>query len=129
MEKPMANDDAAEVTALLARMVKKTMYVALSKAVATSDQMLSFAADHLRYMNDLEDRGLLFASGPFVQKGVVGNGLTILNTNEEAEARRLMENEPLIKRGMRSFELRKWEMREGMIPIRLHLSRTTFDLT
>ena len=126
----MANDDAAEVTALLARMVKKTMYVALSKAIATSDQMLSFAADHLRYMNDLEDRGLLFASGPFVQKGVVvGDGLTILNTNEEAEARRLMENEPLIKRGMRSFELRKWEMREGMIPIRLHLSRTTFDLT
>jgi uncharacterized protein YciI len=40
--------------------------------------MLSFVADHLRYMNDLEDRGLLFASGPFVQEGgVVGDGLTI----------------------------------------------------
>jgi hypothetical protein len=37
MEKLKANDDAAEVTALLARMVKKTMYVALSKAIATSD--------------------------------------------------------------------------------------------
>ena len=115
--------------ALLARMVKKTMYVALSKAVATSDQMLSFAADHLRYMNDLEDRGLLFASGPFIQEGVVvGDGLTILNTNDEAEARCLMENEPLAKRGMRSFELKRWEMREGMILMRLHLSRTTFDL-
>jgi hypothetical protein len=39
-----------------------------------------------------------------------------------------MENEPLTKRGVRSFELRKWEMREGMIPIRLYLSRRTFDL-
>jgi uncharacterized protein YciI len=91
--------------------------------------MLSFVADHLRYMNDLEDRGLLFASGPFVQEGgVVGDGLTILNTSDEAEARRLMENEPLTKRGVRSFELRKWELREGMIPIRLYLSRRTFDL-
>jgi uncharacterized protein YciI len=91
--------------------------------------MLSFVADHLRYMNDLEDRGLLFASGPFVQEGgVVGDGLTILNTSDEAEARHLMENEPLTKRGVRSFELRKWELREGMIPIRLYLSRRTFDL-
>jgi uncharacterized protein len=91
--------------------------------------MLSFVADHLRYMNDLEDRGLLLASGPFVQEGgVVGDGLTILNTSDEAEARHLMENEPLTKHGVRSFELGKWEMREGMIPIRLYLSRRTFDL-
>jgi len=34
----------------------------------------------------------------------------------------------LTKRGVRSFELRKWELREGMIPIRLYLSRRTFDL-
>jgi len=37
----------------------------------------------------LEARGALFASGPFVQPGVVfGDGLSILNTDDEAEARR-----------------------------------------
>jgi uncharacterized protein YciI len=125
----MVNDREKELTALLAPMLKKTLYVAFSKAIATSDEMLNFAADHLRYMNDLKDRGLPFASGPFIQENVVvGDGLTILNTSDEAEARRLMDNEPFAKRGMRSFELRKWELREGMIPIRLRLSRTIFDL-
>ena len=125
----MANDPKEDVSELLAPMLKKTLHVALVKALATSDEMLPFAVDHLRYMNELEARGVLFASGPFVQQGViVGDGLTILNTGDAAAARRLMEEEPLIKRGMRSFELRKWDLREGRIPINLRLSRSAFDM-
>jgi len=39
-----------------------------------------------------------------------------------------MENEPLIKRGMRTFELRKWELREGRILVELDASRSQFRL-
>ena len=35
----MAKDREKEVKALLSQMLKKTLYVALSKAVATSDQL------------------------------------------------------------------------------------------
>ncbi len=118
-----------EIGSLLAPMLKKVLFVALNKAVATSDEMMPFAAEHLRYMNGLEDRGLLFASGPFIKEGVVvGDGLTILRTETIEEARRLMEEEPLVKRGMRRFELHRWELREGRISVSLNASRSTFDL-
>ncbi|MGA3246894.1 MAG: YciI family protein [Paraburkholderia sp.] len=125
----MNEDRQEEIGALLAPMLKKVLFVALSKAVATSDRMLPHVAEHLRYMNDLEERGILFASGPFVQEGVlVGDGLTILRAESLDHARQLMEEEPLIKLGMRTFELRKWELREGRISISLNASRSSFDL-
>lgn len=118
-----------EINELLAPMLKKTLYAGLSKAVSSSQEMLPFVADHLRYMNELEEKGLLFGSGPFVQEGVlVGDGLTILRAESLEHARELMENEPLIKRGMRTFELRKWELREGRILIELDASRSQFRL-
>jgi uncharacterized protein len=127
--KVMSEDRQEEIGALLAPMLKKVLFVALSKAVATSDRMLPHVAEHLRYMNDLEERGILFASGPFVQEGVlVGDGLTILRAESLDHARQLMEEEPLIKLGMRTFELRKWELREGRISISLNASRSSFDL-
>jgi uncharacterized protein YciI len=127
--KIMNEDRQEEIGALLAPMLKKVLFVALSKEVATSDRMLHHVAEHLRYMNDLEERGILFASGPFVQEGVlVGDGLTILRAESLDHARQLMEEEPLIKLGMRTFELRKWELREGRISISLNASRSSFDL-
>jgi uncharacterized protein len=118
-----------ETAALLAPMLKKTMFVATSRAVAPAKAVRPFIADHLRYMNALEARGALFASGPFVQPGVVvGDGLSIFNTGDEAEARRWMDDEPLIKRGLRTYDLRQWELREGRITVPLNLSRSAVDL-
>jgi uncharacterized protein len=58
-----------------------------------------FVADHLAYMNKLEAEGHLWASGPFIEEGVlVGDGLTILLTPTIEEAERVMKDEPLIKR-------------------------------
>ena len=46
---PPEND--AEVAELLKPMLKKRLFVALSKAVARPEQMLPFVAEHLEYMN------------------------------------------------------------------------------
>ena len=47
-------------------------------------------------MNRFEAEDFLFASGPFVQDGVlsVGDGLTILQTETIEQARALMDAEP-----------------------------------
>lgn len=125
----MAEAPSDEIEALLAPMLKKVLFVALNKAVASGEAMRPFVAEHLRYMNGLEDRGLLFASGPFIREGVlVGDGLTILRTDTIEEARRIMEDEPLVRRGMRSFELHRWELREGRISVSLNASRSAFEI-
>jgi hypothetical protein len=43
----------------------------------------------------------------------------ILNTDREEDALEFMSNEPLVKRGLRRFELKVWEIREGMLSIRI----------
>ena len=88
-----------------------------------------FLAEHLRYMNRLETEGFLFASGPFVQEGVlVGDGLTILQTDTIEQARALMDAEPLTAAGCRQYELRPWELREGRITVTLSASASSFHL-
>jgi hypothetical protein len=52
----------------------------------------------------------------------------ILRAANIEDARQLMENEPLIKLGLRSFEIRKWELREGRISIDLNSSHSAFEL-
>jgi hypothetical protein len=81
-EKIMPQEEDDKIAALLKTMLKKRLYVALSKAVARPEQTLPFVAEHLEYMNQLQNEGKLFASGPFIQEGVlVGDGSTILQTS------------------------------------------------
>jgi uncharacterized protein len=118
-----------KVAELLKPMLKRRLFVALNKALVPSEEMLPYVAEHLEYMNELEKAGELFASGPFIQEGIlVGDGLTILNTSTADEARALMEAEPLIKRGLRGFELHTWELREGRITVTLNASTSSFGL-
>jgi uncharacterized protein YciI len=125
----MPPDKDDKIAELLKPMLKKRLFVALSKAVAKPEQMLPFVAEHLKYMNQLENQGKLFASGPFIQEGVlVGDGLPILQTSTSEEAQALMSAEPLIKRGLREFDLRPWELREGRMMITLNSSTSSFRL-
>src|SRR5277367_5587967 len=125
----MPNDSRKAVEQLLAPMLKKTLFVAINRVAAPASEIVPFVADHLAYMNSLEADGRLWASGPFLQEGVlVGDGLTILSTATMEEARQAMEEEPLIKRGLRRFELRKWELREGRMDISLRASVSRYSL-
>jgi uncharacterized protein len=115
--------------ALLAPMVKKPLWVVLNSRKASSSEMEPYVAEHLDYMNRLEEQGLLWGSGPFIEPGVVmGDGLTIFNVAEETDVHKLMAEEPLVKRGLRSYSVRKWELREGKISIDLFLSQSRFGL-
>jgi len=120
---------AQETASLLARMIRKSLWVVVSTAEVPSAQMEPHAPEHLHYMNDLETRGLVWASGPFVVPGeLVGDGLTIFNVPEETDVHRLMKEEPLTKRGMRTYTVRRWELREGRMAIDLYLSQSKFGL-
>ncbi|MFE4174067.1 YciI family protein [Streptomyces sp. NPDC056909] len=118
------------VEQLLAPMTRKRLFVAINRKTAEDAEIAPYVAEHLRYMVELERRGLLWASGPFVEPGVqVGDGLTILNTDSLDEARELLTDEPLCQRGLRSFDGPfPWELREGHIPIALDASSSSFRL-
>lgn len=124
----MANK-SNETSALLAPMIKKTLWAVLTTAKVPSAEMEPHAVEHLRYMNSLESKGLLWGSGPFIVPGVVvDDGLTIFNVPDEADVHHLMAEEPLTKLGMRTYNVHKWELREGKIAIELLLSQSKVAL-
>lgn len=105
-----------DVKSMTEKSIKKTLFIALQYPIAPEDEMLKHIADHLRYMGNME--GKVFLSGPLVKEGaVVDEGLTVLKTYDEAEARAIMDAEPLIKAGLRRYELKLWRIQEGSITI------------
>jgi Uncharacterized protein conserved in bacteria len=71
--------------------------------------------DHRAYMASLVERGLIFASGPTATApdDESNGGATALRVADEAEARAVMDVEPFIRNGARTYELVAWNIRHG----------------
>ena len=118
-----------KVQDLLKPMLKKKLFVVISRAVASQEQMKPHVVEHLEWMDRMQSEGKLWASGPFPQEGVeVGDGLTILQAPSFQEAESLIKEEPMTKLGFRTYELRPWELREGRMTITLDASTSTYSM-
>lgn len=60
---------------------------------------------HLDFLADLDEKGFIFARGPFADGT---GGLVIYQTENEAEARVLAEQDPYLVNGVRSLDLHEW---------------------
>jgi uncharacterized protein len=123
------NEDA-RAGELIAKMLRKKLYVLISKPLVAPEKLKPLLATHLDYMIDLERRGLLFASGPLTDAGGApgGHGLTILRVNDVAQARAIAEAEPFFANGLRTFELKEWTVMEGSLGLRVNLSDQTVEV-
>jgi hypothetical protein len=71
-----------------------------------------------------------FCLAPFIKDGrLVGEGLTVLRVDSEQDAHAFMQAEPMIKRGVRLYELKMWEVREGSLTFETKLSRSKLFLS
>jgi len=115
---------------LTQRMLRKTLYVVLSKPKASADQLAPHLPAHLEYMIALEKEGVLFASGPLTTPGEAprGEGLTILRAASAEDAIRIAERDPFYVNGLRSFEVREWTLMEGSLRLRVNYSDQSVTL-
>ena len=123
------NEDA-RAAELMQKMLRKKLYVLISKPLVAPEKLKPLLATHLGYMIDLEKRGVLFASGPLTDADAApsGHGLTILRVKDAAEARRIAEAEPFCAQGLRTFELKEWTVMEGTLGVRVNLSDQTVEV-
>ncbi len=122
--------DDARIAALTRKMLRKKLYVLLSRPLVAAERLKPVLAAHLDYMIDLEKRGIIFASGPLAdtERPPHGEGLTILRAASAAEARAIAEGDPFFKNGLRTFELKEWTLMEGMLGLRVNFSDQTIDV-
>jgi len=108
--------------------LRKRVFVAFSYPIIATELIVPHVPEHLRYMAEAEDQ--IFLSGPFIREGqIVGEGMTILHADSEVKAAEFMRNEPLVRRGLRRFDLKLWELREGTISVATRLSESKVILT
>lgn len=64
--------------------------------------------DHQIYLQRLMEAGTLLFAGLF--NDAAGGGIAVLDSADEAEARRLMEDDPGVQAGLLTATLRPWTM-------------------
>ena len=121
------NDDAKT---LLARMMRKELYVILNKTLVSPAKLQSKLAAHLAYLIDLEKRGTLFASGPLtdIDGNLTGDGLTIVRAKSHKAAQRIADGDPFVRADMRKAEVKQWVVNEGRVTVQVDLSDCRGDL-
>ena len=125
----MASPAEERIQQLTKGMLRKKLYVVLSKGGATPEQIGKHLPEHLEYMIGLEKAGVLFASGPLAdaEGKMRGDGLTIVRAADAAEARKLAERDPFVVNGLRTFEVKEWTVMEGSVGIRINLSDQSLE--
>ena len=115
---------------LTQRMLRKKLFVILSKGAATAEQIGTVLPQHLEYMIGLERTGVLFASGPFnTGPGApAGDGLTILRAASAEDARAIASADPFVVNKLRSFEVREWTLMEGSFGVKVNFSDQSLDI-
>jgi uncharacterized protein YciI len=119
------------VTELMRKMLRKKLYVLISKPIAPPENFKPFLSAHLEYIIGLEKRGLIFASGPLSdgQAGPpTGEGMTIVRAKDADEARALGEGDPFFVAGLRSFDLKEWTVMEGTLSLKVNLSDQSVEV-
>jgi uncharacterized protein len=126
----MASSAEERIRQLTKSMLRKKLYVILSKGEATPEQIGAHLPQHLEYMIGLEKTGILFASGPLAdtEGETRGDGLTIIRAASSAEARKIAEQDPFVINRLRTFELREWTVMEGSLGIKVNLSDQSLEL-
>ena len=126
----MATSGEERIRQLTQRMLRKKLYVILSKGEATAEQIGTVLPQHLEYMIGLEKNGVLFASGPLSASpgAPVGDGLTILRAANAEEASSIASADPFVTNKLRSFEVREWTLMEGSFGVKVNFSDQSLDI-
>ena len=116
-----------EIQVLSASRMHKQLYVAFTYPTASAADTIPYLAEHLRYMAASEAG--VFLSGPFLKEGQLpSESMTILHTDSEIKAAEFMRNDPLVRRGLRRFDLKRWEILEGTLTFSCQLSAAQIHL-
>jgi uncharacterized protein YciI len=114
---------------LHARMLKKQLWVVMTKAVKPPEEVHKQLKAHLNYQIKIEKQGILYGAGPATppDESRPAFGLIIIRAKDEAEARRIADADPMHSSGVRSYELYSWSLNEGRINVTLDFSDQTFQ--
>jgi len=126
MDQP-ANRD---VEALHERMLRKQLWVIITKRVASPEEVRKHLKAHLEHQISLEKQGIMYGAGPATVPGgsEPAFGLIIIRASSSEEARQIADRDPMHSAGVRTYTLYQWSMNEGRLTITLDFSDRSYRL-
>lgn len=111
----------------------KSLFAVLwtNNPAVTREQHREMLPDHLEFLHDLEERGVLFASGPLrVNEGSPQtlHGMAILRAPSLVDAEKIIADEPFTKNGYRTAQIFSWTLNEGSFSVRLRFGAGSYDV-
>jgi uncharacterized protein YciI len=82
-------------------------YVVILQPIESRELTSEVVAKHARHLLELDADGKLVLAGPFTDDP---SGLLVLRGKNKEEIKSIMEQDPLIQGGFRSYEVRTWLM-------------------
>ena len=117
-----------ETAALRAKMLRKRLWVVVTKAVASDEELSKVLPAHLAHQIRLEKEGIMFGAGPLsnADGSPTGTGMIIIRAENEAEARRIADQDPFHSSGLRTYMLQQWSLNEGRLNITIDFSDQSY---
>lgn len=86
-------------------------YLVMSKTQQGPEKIMAKLGEHLAWMKQQHNLGNVYMSGPTTDHS---HGIIILNMTSLEEAEQLMNKEPFVAAGLRSYEIYEWDVHQIM---------------
>lgn len=122
---------STDTQVLLKSMLNLPLFVAIRRP-SNLERFDEHLESHLEWAMASEERGELFASGPFVKDGGVPGaqgGMSIVRANDLNHAIEIIQRDPFISAGVYQVTMEKWTLMEGTFNVAITLSnqRVNFE--
>lgn len=119
---------APHVAALRDKMLRKRLWVVITKAVAPREELDKVLEAHLQHQIRLEKEGIMFGAGPLSSADgtPTGTGMIIIRADSEADARSIADQDPFHAKGLRTYTLQQWSLNEGRLNITIDFSDQSY---
>jgi uncharacterized protein YciI len=118
---------AEQASAITASLAREQTYVLMMRPNPDAPRPESrdlLRIEHHQYLLDLERRGILFAAGPFSDRGESssGSGMIIIRAPSREDATRIGHEEPYTRTGLRLMDVLPWQRNEGTLKLEVRLA-------
>jgi uncharacterized protein YciI len=123
----------AEAKELRAAAVRKRYFIVLwtDDPLQSDDAFLEVLPAHFRHFGELEARGVMFGSGPLTPPDGIAEtyeGMSVVRADSFEAARELADATPMVRNGLRTYELFAWDMSVGTLALRVALKSGRIEL-
>ena len=111
--------------------MNKEVYLYVTEPVVSFAEVAKILPDHMDFVHKIESQGTMIMGGQTTIDGAdnaAGYGAIMIRANSFEEARRIADQDPMHKTGVRKYTLYKWAINEGELNIRMKLSDGSFQI-